>query len=94
MNVLEDYLRRSGDERLAEGALLQNDHGFMVYRIHGDSFCIMHCYGDGKYWDGVAEEMALKNGCSRIKFATRRNPRTFAKKYGYRLTGYVMEKEV
>lgn len=89
-----DYFERSGDDYIVEGTLIQNDHGFMIYRVFKEEFCIMQAYGDGKYWDNLANELAKANGCKNLKFGTKRKPEGFCRKYGYKVSGYILTKEV
>lgn len=88
------YFEKSGDDYLVEGTLIQDDHGFMIYRIYRGEFCIMQVFGDGKHWDNMAVELARQNGCKTVKFGTKRKPEGFCRKFGYKVTGYVLEKGV
>lgn len=94
-NQLQDYFNRSGDNEIIPNCeYLVNDYGFMSYRVEKDTFIIVQVYGDGKYWDEKANRLAKQFGLIKIMFSTKRNPKTFERKYGYRVTGYVMEKGV
>lgn len=91
---IERYLAKSGDDYIAEGTLLENNHGFMIYRIFKGELCVMQAFGDGKYWDDKAVELARQNGCKTVKFGTKRKPGAFCRKYGYTVAGYILTKEV
>jgi len=92
---LQRYLEKSGDTELSEGTnLIENDKGFMTWRIHKDSFVGVNIYGDGHYWDAFANELAKHLGLKKLMFATKRSPKVFEKNYGYKITGYILEKEV
>ena len=89
-----DYLRRSGDEHIEADNYIENEHGFASYQIDGEEFTIVQCYGDGKWWQGEFMRLAKLNKCKIILFATRRNPKTFERKFGYEVVATVMTKKV
>lgn len=93
---LARYFEKSGDNKLLEGKIIENNFGFMVYDVLGDEFQLLHVYGNGKYWQSLAEEIAKMLNCTKIVIGTYRNPKTLARKYGYKVvkTGYMMEKEI
>jgi len=66
----------------------------MSYAVDGNRLVIIQCYGDGKYWDNMATELAIKNKVDKIMFITKRNPQAFERKYGYKVIGYAMERGV
>lgn len=91
----EDYLKRSGDDDLSnDGPMIRNEHGFMIWSVNGTEFHILQCYGDGKYWDDISTNMARTMGLKKVVFTTRRNPETYKRRFGFRLHGYIMSKEV
>lgn len=89
-----DYLDRSGDKAIPQGNIEDNEHGFCIWKIHKGRLVLISVYGDGEYWDDwsiqKAKEMKLKS----IIVGTKRSPRPFVRKYGYKITGYMLEKEV
>jgi len=92
---IEQYLKKSGDTSINPANLIENSHGFMSWRINKpDTFVLINVYGDGKYWDSVAVELAKQLNLSKIVFGTKRNPKAFERKYGYSHVGYILEKEV
>lgn len=91
---IEDYLNKSGDEYLSGDHVIENEHGFLTYSVTPDCLFIINCYGDGEYWDKVANDLAKEAGKDVVRFGTRRNPKTFERKYGYKTVGYILEKEV
>jgi len=93
---LAKYCQKSGDSMPHTANLIENEHGFASYYFSedGESIILLSVYGDGRYWDSFFEDMARENGLKRVRFVTKRDPRLFARKYGYRVTGYHMEKEV
>jgi len=92
---LNRYLKKSGDSFIYEDNLIENEHGFMSWTVASpDKFIILNMYGDGKYWDTVSIELAKKLGMKKIQSATRRSPRAWEKKYGYKTVGVILEKEV
>lgn len=68
--------------------------GFLTYEVMGDRFILWQVAGDGEYWDRYSVSLARSLGCKAIVMQTRRDPSAFERKYGYRVTGFVMEKEV
>jgi len=93
---IEDYLRKSGDADVDFTGLEVevNENGFMAYALLDDAVELYYVYGNGRYWDRRAEEIARRNGLRKIRFATSRNPFSFIRKYKYRLIGFILEKEV
>lgn len=89
-----DYLSRSGDDEVFTDNWTENEHGFISYKVDGDKFLWFNVYGDGKYWDEYVTTLAEGLGCKKIIAATRRNPAPYERKYGYKVTGYIIEKEV
>ena len=92
--MIQDYFNKSGDTKLEDGKRLSNEHGFLIYRLGKDAIYVMHCYGDGKYWDKVLEKIARKYMVPKIVFGTKRNYKAFQRKFGYKMIGYILEKEV
>ena len=91
---LEKYLSKSGDDGIYTDNLIENSHGFMSWKVSDQGLVLLNVYGDGKYWDEFSIELAKKLNLKKIITATRRSPRAYQKKYGYKLTGFVLEKEV
>jgi len=97
MNAIdvEQYLKKSGDTKITPSNLIENDHGFMTWRVTDpDTFVLINVYGDGDYWDKFMVELTKKLGLKKIVAATRRSPKAAMKKYGYKQVGYILEKEV
>jgi hypothetical protein len=97
MNVadIEQYLKKSGDTAISTDNLIKNAKGFMSWRVtKPETLVLINVYGDGKYWDSVAVELAKQLNLSKIVFGTKRNPKAFERKYGYSHVGYILEKEV
>ena len=75
--------------------LIENEHGFMSWKIDGDKFVCINVYGDGEYWDKYMNELAKQLGCKTILGGTtRKSYKAFVKKYNFKLVGYIFEKEV
>ena len=91
---LRDYLNRSGDTELGVGWMEENEHGFCVHRREDDTLILVNVYGDGAYWDKWATETAKELELSTIRFETKRSPKAFERKYGYEVTGYILERKV
>ena len=87
-------MRRSGDDSIEPENYTENEHGFGSYTIAGNELTIVQCYGDGAWWDAEFTRLAKANNCTHIVFATQRNPKTFARKFGYKTMATVMTKEV
>ncbi len=90
----QDFLERSKDTTLRDDNLIENEHGFMSWYISEDKFVPLQVYGDGAYWQQRIEIMASDLGAKSILIGTRRSPKAYMRKYGYKLVGYVLEKEV
>ena len=91
---LERYFEKSGDTEIITDNLIENEHGFASYFVNGDRLVICNVFGDGEFWDAFFLDKARELGLKRVTFGTRRNYKAFEKKFGYKLTGYILEKEV
>lgn len=89
-----DYFNRSGNTELGLGWMEENEHGFCVWRVHDDKLILVSVYGDGKYWDTWATDKAKELEVDTITFNTKRSPKGFVRKYGYEITGYILERKV
>ena len=75
--------------------LIENEHGFMSWKIEGDKFVCITVYGDGPYWDKYMNELAKQFGCKTILAGTtRKSYKAYVRKYNFKLVGYILEKEV
>lgn len=70
------------------------EKGFFVFEDREDALCVLQACGDGKWVDEIATMTARELGHKKIVFETRRNPKAWERKFGYKLTGYVLEKEI
>lgn len=69
--------------------------GFMTYEVDGDTFYVGLVAGDGRHWNSEIDRLAKKHKCKKILFGTyRNNPAAFTRKYGYKVAGFILEKEV
>lgn len=68
--------------------------GFFTTKCMKDALFIPSAAGDGKELDEQICALAKRLGYTKVRFETRRNPRAWERKFGYKVTGYVMEKEV
>lgn len=92
---VKQYLKKSGDATISTDNLIKNAKGFMSWRVtKPETLVLINVYGDGKYWDSVAVELAKQLNLNKIVFGTKRNPKAFERKYGYSHVGYILEKEV
>lgn len=92
--LIEDYLRRSGDTELPKGNVEENEHGFCIWRIIEDKLILASVYGDGKYWNEWATKKAEKEGMNTVFCATKRNPAGFIRAHGFKVVGYILERDV
>ena len=65
------YLEKSGDEEIDTTNLIENEHGFMSWKVDGDKLVQMSVYGDGQYWVDVANELGKQFNCKTIITSTR-----------------------
>ena len=91
---LRDYYNRSGDTELGVGWMEENEHGFCVWRVQDGSLVLVNVYGNGTYWDSWATDKAKELELSLVVCATKRSPKAFVRKYGYKVTGYILERKV
>ena len=88
------YLEKSGDDYIDKTNLIENEHGFMSWKVDGDKLVQMCVYGDGPYWTDFANELGKQFNCKTIITSTSRNYKAYEKKYNFKLVGYILEKEV
>jgi len=92
---IQKYFNKSGDNEILTDNLIENEHGFMSWTINDEGdFLILQVYGNGSYWDEVSQVLAEAMEAKKIIFATKRNYKGFVRKFGYKLTGYILEKDV
>jgi hypothetical protein len=92
---IQRFLEKSRSEYLDTTNLIENEHGFMSWKIDGDKFVCINVYGNGKYWDSFMNELAKQFNCKTILGGTtRKSYKAFVKKYNFKLVGYIFEKEV
>jgi len=92
---LSDYFERSGDTEICgKGPLIQNEHGFMVWSVTNEAVIAWQVYGDAGYWDQCLQDLARTFRLPKIQFMTRRSPKAWARKLGYKQIAVVMEKGV
>ena len=96
---VNEFLRKSGDDKIEEENLVVLPFGFFNFFISdgGNTFVVNQAYcegNNGRKLLNVIELYAKEYGCRTIMFITRRNYRAFERKYGFKLAGYVLEKEV
>jgi hypothetical protein len=90
----ERYLKKSGDDYIETENLIENEHGFMSWRVHRDKFVCMNVYGNGRYWDDYMNELAKQFNCKSIVTSTSRSYKAYERKFNFKLKGYILEKEV
>ena len=91
---IERYLQKSKDTFIATDNLIENKHGFMSWTTWEDYLVAIQVYGDGNYWNKYLDCLAKELGYKKIMMATKRNYKSFEKKFGFKLTGYVLERRV
>ena len=91
---VQDYLKRSGDKQIYNINLIENEHGFLTWTVFEDMVYCLQAYGDGRHWDNVLINLAKELGLPKVAFSTKRKPKSYERKYGYKVTGYILEKEV
>ena len=48
---VQRFLEKSRSDYVDTTNLIENEHGFMSWKIDGDKFVCINVYGDGEYWD-------------------------------------------
>lgn len=76
--------------------LFNPDHGFMEWSLdrENDGIIIHAMCGDGRYWEEATNDLGRTLGVSKIFFFTRRDPRPYVRRYGARVYGVMLEREV
>ena len=91
---IKRYLEKSKDKHIEAENLIENEHGFMSWTTWEDYLVAIQVYGDGDYWNQELNNLAKKLGYEKIMMATKRNYKGFERKFGFKLTGYVLERRV
>lgn len=92
---IQNYLAKSGDDELATGKkAVHPEHGFCIYDCNNEALVLIQVYGNGEFWDQWAEIKAQELGVNKIMFATKRSPKAYCRKYGYKIVGHVLEREL
>ena len=91
---IKEYLTKSKDTEIRLDNLVENEHGFMSWTEHDDALIALQVYGDGHYWNIYLNELAKQLGYKKIIIGNKRNYKAFEKKFGFKLIGYILEKEV
>lgn len=95
---IKKYLEKSGDDYvILDGVrvVVDDRHGFCTYEVFPHEMVFVYnVYGDGRFWEKFLKEKARQAGCSVIRFATRRNPKAFIRRFNAKLVGYILEMEV
>lgn len=102
-NQVLDYINRSGDSMKDLELLLDRDitviklpkhRSWYSYYVQAGKLVIFTAYGNGKLILAHAKEEAKIKEASKIVFSTRRNPKAFERKFGFKQIGTVMELEI
>ena len=91
---IKRYLEKSKDKDIETENLIENKHGFMSWTTWEDYLVAVQVYGDGEYWNKELDNLAKELGYEKIMMATKRNYKGFERKFGFKLTGYVLERRV
>ena len=91
---IERYLEKSKDKHIETENLIENEHGFMSWTTFEDYLVAVQVYGDGEYWNRYLDELAKELGYDKILIGTKRNYKGFERKFGFKLTGYLLERRV
>lgn len=92
--LLDFYFEKSGDSKITKENYIENEFGFSTHRVVDDQLVLLNVCGNGSFWDSFFCSYARELGLNKIVFGTKRNPKTFERKHGYRLVGYILEKEL
>ena len=91
---IERYLEKSKDKHIETENLIENEHGFMSWTTFEDYLVAIQVYGDGEYWNRYLDELAKELGYDKILIGTKRSYKAFERKFGFKLTGYLLERRV
>ena len=96
---IEFYEKKTKEKfHLEEGEQIRWDpeKGFMTYGLskYEDALAIGKMCGDGKFWEAIANEMCKQLGFKKAIYFTKRNPHAFIRRYGGKIYGFYLEREV
>jgi len=101
MNLKEEtikkFLKKSKDDKIYEdGYIIQKDEEFVIFRREENDIVILQMFTQHNinYWINLLREIALKWNCKYFVFATKRNPKAFAKITNAKIDAYILRGEV
>lgn len=76
-------------------SLVEPARGFLYYSFDQESriLWVWGVCGDGRYWETHWNRMAQEKGARAIRCTTRRNPRPYQRRFGFKRIGYNQEKQ-
>jgi len=96
-STVKRFLKKSKDDKIYEdGYIIQKGEEFAVFRKYENDFVIlqMNTYHNLNYWINLLREIAEKWNCKYFVFATKRNPKAFAKLTNAKIDAYILRGEV
>jgi len=87
------YLAKSGDTAIGQTEYSHGcEHGFATWEIADGKIVVVQCFSpdNGLFWLEFFRDMGKKLNMN-IRFATRRNPKTWERRYGAKIVGHIME---
>jgi hypothetical protein len=93
---VQQFLKKSGysDARVDKELLFPYPEGFFTAYCQDDALFLVTGSGDGKFIDEKTIALAKELGYTKIRLQTKRNPKAWERRHGYKLAGYILEKEI
>ncbi len=94
---IKKYIEKTGDKYIVVGDCYEQfDNGFVTYAVHPEYIFVYNVYGIGQAEEieRHLRDVAKKHGVGKVRFATKRNPTAFQRKFGAKVIGYILEVDV
>jgi hypothetical protein len=96
----EKYYKKSGKAHIEDYLSIwySENVGFFSYQIieteEGNILMVPDAFGNGIELYKEAELLARENKCIKLLGGTTRAPKLYTEKYGFKIVGYILEKEL
>ncbi len=92
---LELYLKKSKDNRVFfdDGITIYKGRDFVTFKKVDNNFVVIHLYSihNFQWWYEFLKKIAIGLNCKYFMFATKRNPKAFAKLTNSKIDCYVLK---
>jgi len=88
---IDEYLRRSGDQRVFDWPTVESPYGWFNWIEQDGAMIVGNAMGDVRALMDIARGMARERGLSPIRFGVRRGARAYQRLFNARIAGQIIE---